>query len=102
MGAWNAKQGQIAGNLGAIGAGVGMGLSMADGGDVDDGRNSDGFVNTGMGDGSGIDDTVPIMASDGEYVIPADVVRIKGQEFFDRLVAKYHVPAEEQRRSALG
>ena len=42
---------------------------------------------------------VPIMASDGEYVIPADVVAVKGTEFFDRLVEKYHTPAKEQRRA---
>lgn len=28
--------------------------------------------------------------SNGEYVIPADVVQKKGQEFFDRLLNKYH------------
>jgi hypothetical protein len=32
---------------------------------------------------------VPIMAHTGEYVIPAAVVRAKGTEFFDSLVAKY-------------
>lgn len=32
---------------------------------------------------------VPIMAHTGEYVIPAEVVRAKGTEFFDGLVAKY-------------
>ena len=28
--------------------------------------------------------------SDGEYVVPADVVRAKGIEFFDKLTMKYH------------
>jgi hypothetical protein len=32
---------------------------------------------------------VPIMAHTGEYVIPAEVVRAKGTEFFDSLVSKY-------------
>ena len=28
----------------------------------------------------------------GEIVIPADVARVKGQEFFDKLIAKHHRP----------
>ena len=31
-----------------------------------------------------------VMLSDGEYVIPSDVVRSKGIEFFDKLISKYH------------
>lgn len=57
---------------------------------------------TGVSDGSGIDDRVPINASEGEYIIPADVVRYKGVEFFDKLVDKYHVPADVQRSAAVG
>jgi hypothetical protein len=30
---------------------------------------------------------VPINAHEGEYVIPAHVVRAKGTEFFDKLIA---------------
>jgi hypothetical protein len=100
MAHWDARLGQKAGVLGGVGTIIGAAAGLADGGAVQtDG--TDGMIATGLGDGSGIDDTVPIMASDGEYVIPADVVRIKGQEFFDRLVAKYHTPAKEQRRLAL-
>jgi len=92
--------------------GIGFGSNdpryYADGGGVDQefipGHNSralpfdqDGDVATGMGDGSGVDDTVPAYLSDGEYVIPADVVRKKGEEFFDKLVEKYHTPAAQQR-----
>lgn len=54
---------------------------------------------TGRSDGSGIDDKVPAMLSTDEYVIPADVVKHKGVEFFDRLVEKYHVPAATQRQA---
>jgi hypothetical protein len=32
---------------------------------------------------------VPIMAHEGEYVIPKNVVQMKGREFFDRLVDQY-------------
>ena len=35
-------------------------------------------------------DRIPAMLSENEYVIPADVVRAKGVEFFDRLLQKYH------------
>lgn len=57
---------------------------------------------TGRSDGSGIDDRVNINVSEGEYIIPADVVRYKGVEFFDKLVEKYHVPADVQRSAAVG
>ena len=106
---WNAGQQQTAGMLQGIGGIAGM--FMADGGEVDPSSGmvpgaaapfmDDGMVETGMGDGSGIDDTVPAMVSDGEYVIPADVVRKKGEEFFDKLVEKYHTPAAQQRRRAV-
>jgi len=98
MASWNAGQQQTAGMLQAAGGIAGM--MMADGGEVEGGQAiPTGHIDTGMGDGSGIDDTVPIMASDGEYVIPADVVRKKGEEFFDKLLDKYHTPAAEQRRA---
>lgn len=32
--------------------------------------------------------------SDGEYVIPDDVVRKKGTEFFDKLIEKHHTPVQ--------
>jgi hypothetical protein len=51
----------------------------------------------GPGDGSGIDDRVPAQLSEGEFVIPADVVRKKGEEFFEKLIAQYHTPASQQR-----
>lgn len=35
-------------------------------------------------------DQIPAMLSHGEYVVPADVVRAKGVEFFDNLSKKYH------------
>ena len=51
----------------------------------------------GPGDGSGIDDRVTAQLSEGEFVIPADVVQKKGTEFFEKLVEQYHTPAAEQR-----
>jgi hypothetical protein len=103
MANWNAGQQQTAGMLQAVGGMAGM--FMADGGDVNPQTgmydNNGEMVDTGMGDGSGVDDTVPAMLSDGEYVIPADVVRKKGEEFFDKLLEKYHTPASQQRRGAI-
>lgn len=106
---FNAQQQQLAGTL--QGAGSLAGMFMADGGEVDGiptgavaGQQrqgipfqADGDVN-GPGDGSGIDDRIPAMLSDGEFVIPADVVRRKGEEFFEKLVEKYHTPAAQQRQ----
>lgn len=109
MASWNANQQQVTGALSAAGGIAGM--FMADGGVPGKRRegitidhdptgmyeSAPGEIDYGAGDGSGIDDQVPIMASTGEYIIPADVVRAKGEEFFDKLVEKYHKPAEEQR-----
>ena len=49
--------------------------SMARGGEVQQSKKSDG--------------SVLINAHEGEYVIPANVVKMKGKEFFDSLVEKY-------------
>jgi hypothetical protein len=83
-----------------LGTLVGLGLksgaiTMADGGDIHEG---DGHV---RGIGGPVDDKIPAMLSNGEYVVPADVVKAKGVEFFDKLKAKYHTPAAIQRRQAI-
>ncbi len=98
MQAYNAQQAQMTGMLSAVGSVAGGAMAMADGGDPDEFIDSEpGKIDYGEGDGSGIDDQVPIMASKEEYIIPADVVRAKGVEFFDKLVERYHTPADEQR-----
>jgi hypothetical protein len=78
----------------------GFALGLKDGGmparALDFDMHGEGSVNSGPSDGSGIDDQVDAKLSVGEYVIPADVVRIKGEEFFDKIVEKYHVPADQQ------
>ncbi len=107
---WNAGQMQTAGMLQGVGGLLGMGF--ADGGEVEgiptgaiaaqqqQGMpmpfQQDGEV-YGPGNGSGIDDQVPANLSEGEYVIPTDVVQAKGTEFFDKLVEQYHTPASQQR-----
>jgi hypothetical protein len=50
------------------------------------------------GPGTGISDSIPARLSDGEYVIPADVVKQLGVRHFDKLLEKYHMPAAEQKR----
>jgi hypothetical protein len=103
MDRYNAQNAQTAGLLQGIGGIAGAAMAMADGGmaidpNVIEGEFTDVTADVnGPGDGSGIDDQVPAMLSSGEYVIPADVVTAKGEEFFDKLLEKYHVPAEEQR-----
>lgn len=118
MSVFNAEQAQTAGMLSAAGGIAGM--FMADGGEVEgvptgaiaaQGRQGDPrygvpqqgqeFTDDGQvqgpGDGSGIDDRVPAQLSEGEFVIPADVVRKKGEEFFEKLIEQYHTPAAQQR-----
>jgi hypothetical protein len=84
---YNAQSMQSAAILNAAGAYYGR----ADGGDM----KSNGAI---KGPGTGISDSIPAMLSDGEYVIPADVVKRKGVEFFDKLLEKHHMPAAEQKR----
>jgi len=60
----------------AAGGMVGPGDYAAEGGKVE-------------GPGTGTSDSVPIRVSTGEYVIPANVVRMKGKEFFDSMLEKY-------------
>lgn len=93
MAEYNANQATTNAAIGAVGGIAGM--FMADGGDVPF-ESQPGAIDYGEGDGTGIDDQVPINASKGEYIIPADVVRAKGEEFFDKLVERYHTPAAEQ------
>lgn len=79
-------------------AGMGMGMSgYADGGKV-------------RGPGTGTSDSVkavntdngqPIRLSNGEFIIPADVVAKKGSEFFQKMIDQHHVPVAQQ-RSNLG
>jgi hypothetical protein len=61
-----------------------------------------GMIQHGMSDGTGIDDQVHAKVSVGEYIIPADVVHAKGKEFFDKLLQRYHVPAQQQRQQMMG
>jgi hypothetical protein len=104
----------LAGALGQLG-GMALGYFMpgaADGGQVDDvvsdaRKNENGSGGKITGPGTGTSDSVqainmsdgtPIRLSNGEYIIPADVVREKGKEFFDNMVEKHHTPVRKSRR----
>ena len=83
------RSAQAAAGMGQlVGIGASMSRFMADGGKVN-------------GPGSGTSDSVkavntdnaqPIRLSNGEYIVSADVVKAKGQEFFDKLQERYHRP----------
>jgi hypothetical protein len=63
-------------------------MNMADGGYVTAGDHAaDGGAIVGKG--TGRSDSIPIRVSNGEYVIPAHIVKMKGKEFFDSMLDKY-------------
>lgn len=65
---------------------------------ADGGTPGPGMIQQGPSDGTGIDDKVHAQVSVGEYIVPADVVHAKGKEFFDKLLQRYHIPAQDQRQ----
>lgn len=64
-------------------------LKLADGAHVGSGPVS--------GPGGPVDDKIPAMLSDGEYVLPADTVQKVGKAKLDKLVKETHTPAAVQR-----
>jgi hypothetical protein len=50
------------------------------------------------GPGGPVDDKIPAMLSDGEYVLPADTVKAIGKKNIDKVVDKTHTPASVQRK----
>jgi hypothetical protein len=77
--------GSIAGAAGTF-AGLSMGAPprmRADGGHI-------------KGPGGPTEDKIPALLSNGEYVIPADVVKKFGAKYFDDMLSKHHTPASQQ------
>lgn len=109
MQGYNAGVNQTAGMLQGIGGIAGMAMGIKHGGAIVKYAHGGAAIDPNViegeftditaqvdGPGGPMDDEVPAMLSDGEYVIPADVVRAKGEEFFDRLLEQYHSgPAPE-------
>lgn len=98
--------GSLAGT--AIGGWASGGFKMpkADGGIIKKPRSAlrlaDGGTHVGAGPVSGpggpVDDKVPALLSDGEYVLPADTTAKIGKAKLDKLVAETHTPAAVQRK----
>ena len=90
------------GPMGAAAAGAAGGVRRADGGEIRSAlRLADGtHVGAGpvSGPGGPVDDKIPAMLSDGEYVIPADTVQKIGRDKLDKLVKATHTPAAVQRK----
>lgn len=90
--------GQIAGSIG----GAAFYKYGADGGEVPRGLKYADGVHVGggsvRGPGGPVDDKIPAMLSNGEYVLPADTVKAVGVKKLDKLVDKTHTPAAEQRK----
>jgi hypothetical protein len=79
MSAYNAGGGAL-GGLGQL-AGMAGGAYLG-------GMEEGGDVGTDISAIPGPNDTIPVLLAEGEYVIPADVVRAKGTDFFDKLKEK--------------
>jgi hypothetical protein len=105
MQGYNAQMANQSDMFGALGGVAGMYLGgpggaklfRADGGSIK--RLGRGGKVTGPG--GPIDDKIPAMLSDGEYVIPADTVKAIGVKKLDKLVKATHTPAAVQKRRAL-
>lgn len=87
-----------AGAGGVYGAGPAQSALPVQGGNVLNAP--DGGAIYGPGNGTGIDDAVDAKVSQGEYIIPADVVRRKGTDFFDKMIKANHTPAAVQQAMA--
>jgi hypothetical protein len=94
--------GQMAGRLGAayMTGGTSLAAGMADGGEIRGLRMAGGGRVSGPG--GPVDDKIPAMLSDGEYVLPADTVDKVGVKKLDRLVKETHTPAAVQRARKRG
>jgi len=114
MQGYMANQQRIGDMFGAIGTFAGM--KMADGGSVEDraadprkgiksskrnqgkrGKKVHQGAGLVRGPGGPVDDKVPALLSNKEYVLPADTTAAIGKENLDRLVAQTHTPAAVQR-----
>lgn len=104
MQGYNAEQQRKADTMSGFGkafgmwAGGGFPMPFADGGPTTRRLGRGGKVS---GPGGPVDDKIPAMLSDGEYVLPADTVKAVGVKKLDKLVKKTHTPAATQRRRAL-
>lgn len=98
-----AASGALASGIGSmVGTAAGAYIMKADGGQIRKSalKLADGaHIGSGpvSGPGGPVDDKIPAMLSDGEYVLPADTVQTVGKAKLDRLVKETHKPAAVQR-----
>ena len=87
-----------------VGTAGGMGFAsyMRPTGKADGGAIKKNGIHVGGGDvkgpGGPVDDKVPALLSNGEYVLPADTVRAIGVKNLDSMVSETHTPAAVQRK----
>lgn len=83
--------GVASGGTGSIGGAIASRFKFADGGPLE----KKGAI---RGPGGPVDDKIPAMLSDGEYVLPADTVKAIGKKNLDKVVKETHTPAAVQRK----
>lgn len=107
MQAYNAQQEAAGGLFKGLGGLAGMAFGAPTG---SIGGKLFGFADGGMpprkrglvnGPGGPVDDMIPAMLSDGEYVIPADTVKAIGKKNLDKVVKQTHTPAAIQRKRGM-
>jgi hypothetical protein len=86
--------GSLAGMATGYGGMFGQPIPRADGGEM----RKRGLVS---GPGGPVDDMIPAMLSDGEYVLPADTVKAIGKKKLDKVVKDTHTPAAIQRKRGM-
>jgi hypothetical protein len=117
-GVWGNQVKQVnaenAGTGDLVGTAATLALLMKDGGNVGEAEDRVAAIDRhGMvqGPGTGTSDSVPavvqetgrpLRVSRGEVIVPADVVRKLGTQYFDKLIEKHHGPAALQRRYSRG
>lgn len=106
MQAYNAQQEAAGGLFKGLGGLAGMAFGAPT---ASIGGKMFGFADGGMprkrglvnGPGGPVDDMIPAMLSDGEYVVPADTVKAIGKKNLDKVVKKTHTPAAVQRKRGM-
>jgi hypothetical protein len=85
----------------SVGMDVGSGASTdtSNSGEGDSGGGGGSYANGGEVDGPGtsVSDSIHAQLSDGEYVLPADIVKMIGVDNLDKILADHHTPAAVQK-----
>lgn len=92
--AWNTNTARYGQMSSLIGSAIGGATSLAGAGMM--GRAQGGPIPHDPGDPGGDQDRMAIRVSGDEFVIPASVVRAKGTDFFDRLIAQVGKKEDQQ------